>query len=385
MNVSPYMHDTMRICYIITRSDSIGGAQLHVLDLARYFQSLGHSTHVICGGTGPFTELLRNVGIDYTSIGSLVREIHPLKDLTATRELQRAVQSLSPDLIHAHSSKAGILGRLIGQRLQIPTVFTAHGWSFASGIPLVRRTLYRYAEWWAARFPGTIITVSDYDRNYAYSQRVVPKTKMVTVRYGVMDKPRLVRQNVACEKPPLLTMVARFEPQKDQLTLIDALGRLRDLPWNLQFVGGGPLQARAERRVNELGLESRVAFLGYRSDVPALLESSDLFLLITNWEGLPISILEAMRAGLPVIASNVDGVGELVADGVSGYLVPRKDPAKLAERLRNMLTNRELLRTFGSTGRKRYEENFQLSRMARETHRVYLQVTQAKGSNGAVA
>jgi glycosyltransferase involved in cell wall biosynthesis len=374
MGITPSDSKRLNICYLITRSDSIGGAQIHTLDLARYFQTTGHEVHVICGGDGPFVERVKEAGIGCTPMKILVPEIHPIKDFQATRQLMRVMSAMRPSLIHAHSSKAGIMGRWIGKRLDIPTVFTAHGWSFAAGVPPVRRRLYRFLEWWAARWPGLIIALSESDRAYGRSQGVAPDHKMVVVNNGITNKPapdRSRRKRVDC---PILIMVARFERQKDQYTLIQALGQLRDLPWKMLFVGDGPLQLHCQKTADQLRLSDRIEFLGFRRDVESLLESSDVFVLITNWEGLPLSIMEAMRSAMPVVATDVDGVGEEVVDGQTGFLVPRADVEALAGKLRRLLENPLLMTEFGINGRKRFEDRFQLERMGELTLQVYLRL-----------
>jgi glycosyltransferase involved in cell wall biosynthesis len=372
MGPTPSVSKNLKICYLITRSDSIGGAQLHTLDLAQYFGNTGHEVHIICGGEGPFVERVKEAGIGCTPLKILVPEIHPVKDFQATRQLLRVLSAMRPSLIHAHSSKAGVMGRWIGKKLDIPTVFTAHGWSFAAGVPPIRRRLYRFLEWWAARWPGLIITLSESDRAYGRNQGVAPEHKMVVVNNGIANRPapdRSHRKGIAC---PNLIMVARFERQKDQHTLIQALSQLRDLPWKMLFVGDGPLQHQCQQTAEQLRLSDRIEFLGFRRDVESLLESSDVFVLSTNWEGLPLSIMEAMRSAMPVVATDVDGVGEEVVDGQTGFLVPRADVDSLAGKLRRLLENPSLMTEFGINGRKRFEDRFQLERMGELTLQVYL-------------
>jgi glycosyltransferase involved in cell wall biosynthesis len=166
-------------------------------------------------------------------------------------------------------------------------------------------------------------------------------------------------------------MVARLSRWKDHPTLLQALSGLKDLDWQLELVGDGPLRGQLEELVQSLGLASRVTFLGFRRDVPERMAEAQLFLLISKWEGFPRSILEAMRAGLPVVASDVGGVKESVVDGTTGFVIPRGDAVRLRECLRQFITNAELRVCMGAAGRARYEEMFTFDRLVERTTKVY--------------
>lgn len=156
-------------------------------------------------------------------------------------------------------------------------------------------------------------------------------------------------------------MTARFVDQKDHSTLLRALTRVSG-DWRFVLVGDGPLLHPMQQLAHELGLRDSVSFLGNRSDVPELLADSDIFILSTKWEGLPVSILEAMRAGLPVIATDVGGVSELVLDGTSGYLTRVADERHLAHRIQQLVDSRGLRRQLGMAARNRYTEEFQMDK-----------------------
>jgi glycosyltransferase involved in cell wall biosynthesis len=187
--------------------------------------------------------------------------------------------------------------------------------------------------------------------------------------------------------PAPLVMVARFGPQKDHPTLLRALAGLRDHAWELDLVGEGPLVADMERLASSLGIRERVQFLGQRLDVDRLLADAQISLLVTNWEGFPLSILEAMRAGLPVVASAVGGVGESVRDGETGYLVPAGQVEPLRDRIRQLLTDPALRLRLGERGRTVYEEHFALEQTVSKTLAVYRDVLQQEldGHPGRVA
>jgi glycosyltransferase involved in cell wall biosynthesis len=361
----------LKIAYIVTRADPIGGAQIHVRDLAAAMRDRGHSVVVLVGGSGPFLDDLAARGLDTVVLRHLTVPIRPLQDLRALREIRAALVDFAPDLVAAHSAKAGVIGRMAARLLRIPVVVTTHGWSFTTGVPPLRAAVYRGIERLTSPFSaGTTITVSEYDRQLALQAGVLPEGRMVTVHNGMPDIAPSLRAEPA-RTPVRLVMVARFGPQKDHPTLLRALAELRDLRWELNLVGEGPLTAQTQALAASLGIAERVHFLGQRLDVDRILAASEISLLVTNWEGFPLSILEAMRAGLPVVASAVGGVGESVRDGQTGYLVPRGQVAPLRDRIRALLTDGQLRARMGSEGRAVYEREFTLDHTVSKTLAVY--------------
>jgi glycosyltransferase involved in cell wall biosynthesis len=166
-------------------------------------------------------------------------------------------------------------------------------------------------------------------------------------------------------------MVARFEEQKDHHTLFHALAGLTENSWEVDLIGDGPLLSRARAEAEGLGIAGRVRFLGSRRDVAEQLAGAQGFLLISKWEGFPISILEAMRAGLPVIASAVGGIPESVTDDETGLLVPYRDPEGLRHRLARLIRDAGLRARLGASGRSRYEREFTLDHSFSKTLQVY--------------
>lgn len=363
----------MRIAYIVTRADPIGGAQIHVRDLAAAIRAEGHSATVITSGTGPFVDELRAQQTPTIVLRHLAVPIGPVRDLRALRELRAVLTELRPDLVAAHSSKAGTLGRIAGRSIGVPVVFTAHGWAFTPGIPALQAGLYRQIERLVGPLSARIITVSEYDRQLALDARIVPADRVVTVHNGMPDIAPGLRADPG-RTPPRLVMVARFGAQKDHRTLLRALAGLQAQAWEVDLIGEGPLMDEVRDLASALGLAGRVQFLGQRMDVDQLLARAQASLLVTNWEGFPLSILESMRAGLPVVASDVGGVSESVRDGETGYLVPRGDADLLRDRLGRLLADAALRERLGRSGRARYEQEFTLSHCVARTLAVYREV-----------
>ena len=360
----------LRIVYLITKASPIGGAQIHVRDLAAALAAQGHDPTVITSGSGTFIDDLRALGIPVIVLRHLTAPIRPLDDLRALREVHSALAGLDPDLIAAHSSKAGILARVAARRLAVPVVFTVHGWAFTPGVPPLQAALYRRVERLVGPLASRIITVSEYDRRLGLEARIAPSDRLVTVHNGMPDVAPALRADPG-RSPVRLVMVARYGAQKDHPTLLRALASLREHAWELDLIGAGPLMGETEALSRELGLDGRVHFLGQRNDVDQRLAAAQVALLVTNWEGFPLSILEAMRAGLPVVATDVGGVAESVRDGESGYLVPRADVRQLRDRIERLLTDPGLRANLGASGRERFVRDFTLDVSVARTLAVY--------------
>ncbi len=386
-----------RILYVITKSE-LGGAQSHVADLIEGFAA-SHSNadrklkgdlelHLAASVEGPLLDRARAVGAHVHLLPRLQRSVNPLVDLAAVRECALLLRRVRPHLVHAHSSKAGVVARLAGHRTGVPVVFTAHGWGFSPGTPPARRALALAVEAAVAPLSARIICVSESDRQLALAHRVGTKRSLVTVRNGLAPSDVRARPS---EQPPRLLMVARFNEQKDQSTLLRAVAHLerdKTLDYALDLVGSGPHFERVRALASELQVLHRVSFLGDRHDVPALLGAAQGFVLSTHYEGLPLSIMEALRAGLPVVATDVSGIKEEVAHNETGLLVPRRDEIALADALQTLIKDPQKRARMGAMGRQKFEAEFTRERMLLETEQLYAQVQDernAKHSAGMVS
>ncbi|WP_341667893.1 glycosyltransferase family 4 protein [Alcaligenes sp. SDU_A2] len=365
----------MKIAYIITRSDVIGGANIHLLDLAQGIKKEGIEAIILIGGEGIVAQEANAKGIPTLAIKNLIREINLIKDILAFFEIRSALKKISPDIVHLHSSKAGIVGRLAARSLGLPAIFTAHGWAFTDGVSKRRKIAYRLIEKAMAPFATKIITVSEYDRQLAIKNKIIKPSKLRAIQNGLPDvdieKKYLEHQETQNDHLCKLIMVARFDEQKDQATLIKALALIKNKNWNLTFAGDGRLRSEAEKLVKEHQLTDKIIFAGACRDIPDRLQASDVFVLSTNWEGFPLSILEAMRAGLPVLATDVGGVSEAVAHGVTGYLSQRGDSQELAKYLELLISDPKLRESLGKNGQISFKKNFTFKTMLEKTISVY--------------
>lgn len=358
----------MRIAFVYHRSDTMGGAPIHLRDLTRRLNEEGHEARIFIGGDGPFLDNLREHGVPYEPLKYLQRNPHPLRDLPAIFEITSKLRAFRPDLISTHCAKAGFIGRIAGRLLGIPTIYTPHCWPFSAGAPHGR--IYRLLEKAVVPFTRHIFLVSENERSEALANRLCRNELMTTIHNGMLDFGERHRANPGLN-PPRLMMVARFEEQKDHRTLFHALATLRELDWSLDLVGSGPLEDECQKLATELGLDSRIRFLGQSTKVPELLALAQVFLLITNWEGFPRSTLEAMRAGLPSIITDVGGNREAFAAGGEGITVKHQAVEPLAAALRRLIENPELRVSMGKCARKTFEERFTFETMYQRYLRQY--------------
>lgn len=359
----------LRIVQMITGSECIGGAQTHVRHLIGGLQLRGHHCTVLVGRPeGLFCEQLRDSGVPVKVLPSLRKSLHVLRDSRAFAEIVRELSGLKPDLVAVHTAKASFLGRLAAAALHLPCVFTPHGFSIVDRKSGKTRTFFVGLERLAGRFGSKSIMVSEHEWQLARSSGAVKPRDVTVVHNGIPDSAWIADP---AREPVVITMVARFDPPKDHATLLRALAQLTRYPWRLRLIGSGTLLKESIELAASLGIGERVEFLGEMREIPKLLAGSQIFVLATKLEAFPISILEGMRAGLPVIASRVGGIPEAVKDGQTGFLVPPVNHQALAERLSSLLESPPARALLGGNARQRYLTHFTADAMVRKTLAVY--------------
>lgn len=368
----------LNIVYIITRSDVLGGASVHLLDLAKGMINQGHQVHILVGGEGAFTEELKKNNINFSSLKHLKREIALTHDVLGFWEVKKYLKQLKPDVVHCHSSKAGLLGRLAAKSLNLPVVFTAHGWAFTEGISPNKQKIYAQIEKFLIKFSDHIITVSEFDRIYGFNFGVGSPDKVTTVHNGIPLQDSQSTEVKQVDQPCRIIMVARFDDQKDQITLIQALGLLKNKNFVMEFIGSGPTLEFCKEEVNKLGLANKIKFLGQQRNVKDFLNNSDIFVLSTNYEGFPLTILEAMRAKLPVIATNVGGNNESIMGEKTGFLTKKNDVQDLSRALSTLIDDKNLAVEMGKQGYERFMTEFTHDLMLKKILKIYTEVVARK-------
>lgn len=356
-----------RVLIVITLAE-VGGAQTYVAQLLPALAER-FDVAVAAGGGGPLRDAAKAAGVRFLPLRNLRRAVNPLRDLLALFELISLMRRERPDIVHANSSKAGVLGRLAAVAARVPIrIFTVHGWAFGaySG---PASCAYLWADRLAGRWTTVTICVAEHERSSGIAARTCRSDRTIVIPNAV-DVSAAPKADGNGGTPRLVT-VGRLKAPKDYVTLTRALAALPSGSFEALIVGDGPDRPEVETELVRLGLAKAVRLLGERTDVPELLASSDVFVLSSASEGLPLSVEEAMAAGLPVVASAVGGVPELVVDGETGYLVPPGEGERLAEALGLLLGDPALRRRMGRSGRARAEELFDLTAFRRAHVELY--------------
>jgi len=366
----------MRILYVVTAA-TFGGAVQHIIHLMKFMAERGH---IVGLSAAPERRLLREahaIGAMVFPNPHFVFSPSLYHDPLAFTPVLRAIRVFQPDLVSSHSTKAGLVARFCAAVMRRPVLFTAHGWGFAESRSWWTSSILRNLERLAAKVSAKIICVSEFDRKLALQLGIGSPEQLVVIHNGMPPEPyQMTNRGKSSFKlkqdtnpKPILMTVGRLAPPKDFETLLKALQKLDH--GKMIIIGDGPDRTSVEKFINQTGLSQKFYLLGEREDVPDLLSTAEIFVLSSKKEGLPRTIIEAMLSELPVVATRVGGVPELVEHGVTGFLVPPADPEALALALQKLINDRDLCRSMGSAGREKALRQFTLERMLRETLKVY--------------
>ncbi len=347
-----------KVLHVITRLDR-GGSADNTLLTCRGLVERGWNVDLVYGRTVHPTPLLRELepetGVGIRLLPSLVRPVSPFQDLQAFRSLRSIQESGRYDLVHSHSSKAGILTRAAARKLPCKVVHTPHGHAFHGYLPPLASRVALCLERIAAKWCDRIIVLTDRGREEHLAMRVGAPAQFRTIPSGIdLDRFREVRHDRDSARatlgiPPgafVIGSVARLVRIKGVEHIVDAMEELCRRHRNLVLLltGDGDLRHALEARVGTGPLAGRTVFTGHMEDPAAAYASMDLFLLASLNEGQGRSVIEAMSAGIPVIASDVGGLPEVLAGGRAGILVPPGSPAALATAVEKLLRSPELTR-----------------------------------------
>jgi glycosyltransferase involved in cell wall biosynthesis len=385
------MSRPLRILHISTRL-ILGGSQENTILSCIGAADRGHRVGLAYGPIyGPEGSLLqRALGdgrIETFEVPSLVRRIAPLKDLRAYWQMRRLIQRWRPDVVHTHSSKAGILGRGAAWAEGVPVVVhTIHGLPFHQWQPAVVNALYVLSERWAARRCHAIVSVADAMTRQALERGVGELGQYRTIRSGMEVEPFLASDSSRAamrarfgfgEGDVVAVTLARLAKLKGHDDLLDALeGQLRSGPLRLLWVGNGWWTKRLKARVAKMGLQGRVTFAGLvqPTEVPAHLAAADLCIHPSYREGLPRAVVQAMLCGKPVVAYDIDGTREVVVDGVTGRLLNPGDRAALEGAVAGLVGDAAARQRMGAAARESVRAPFDWRVMCEQLDALYREI-----------
>ena len=388
------------IIHVITQLDRGGSARSTVLtvlghDRRRFRVSLAYGkSRAMTGAANALTtaelEKLRQAGIALFEVPTLVREIRPLLDARATLTLWRLFRRERPALVHTHTSKAGAVGRIAAWLARVPAVVhTPHGHVFYGYFGRAMSEAIRLSEQVLARITDRIVALTDQGAQEHIRYQIAGPEKFVTIPSGIdlsLFRSVQVNRDVKREElglPPeglVVGTVGRLVPIKGHAWLLKAIPLVLIKFPRAFFVviGDGPLLGQLRGLAEELGIGRSVAFLGAREDVPECLAALDLFVFPSLNEGLGRALIEAMAVGLPVVATRVGGIPDIVVDGKNGVLVPPQDAEAVAAALLDLLRDPCRLRHYGEAAKRSVDNRFDVASMVREIECLYDAVLQEK-------
>lgn len=364
----------MRILYLITKSE-IGGAQIHLAHLLKYF-SKGNEVALMSAPRGWLNDEAGKYGVRIYPNIFFSNSFNPFRLLKAESLIRQTVRDFQPDLVCCHSSMAGFLGRL-AIKGRVPTIYTAHGFAFTPAALFWRRISAIIAEKMVSRYAFKIIAVSEFDRELALKNHIAKSEKIVVIHNGVEIGPAKEKQN---SEPVEILSIGRLAYPKMPDLIIRSFAQLPTAlkkKAHLKIAGSGPYQEELTGLINNLNVVDSVSLTGEidHERILAILPRADIFILVTKHEGLPLTVLEAMSAGLPVIASSVGGVPEEVSDGLSGVLIKDNNVGEISAAMKYLIENPQERISMGESGRKIIGERFSLDKLIHETNKIYEQAT----------
>ena len=380
-----------KIIRVIARLN-VGGPAIHVILLTAGLDPERYESLLVSGKEAPeegnMLHLAEEKGIQPRIVPNLGRELQPLRDLKTLWQLYRIFRSEKPDIVHTHTAKAGTVGRLAAWLAGVPIIIhTFHGHVLQGYFGPLKTRMFQWIERGLARITTRIIAVSEQCNRDLLAFGIGSPEKNLQIPLG-LELDRFAHQSPSVREqlrhelglPPnafVISIIARMVPIKRHKLLLEAIPlTLSAYPdaWFL-FVGDGELRPALEQRRRELGIESRCLFCGFRDDRERFYAASDLIVLTSRNEGLPVVIIEAFASGTPVVATRVGGVPELVADGVTGFLVEPEDPTALAEGLKRALADPAKTAAMGQAAQAKTLQSYSIDRLLGDLDRLYRQLS----------
>ncbi len=388
----------MRIAHVITRL-IIGGAQENTVLSCEGLHARGHEVTLISGPTtgpeGSIVERARTGGYAFVEIPYLVRQVSPPTDLHAYLALKRWCRANRPDVVHTHSSKAGVIGRIAAHAAGVPIiVHTIHGMSFNRTQSRIVQHAYAAAERYCAKRCHAIVSVADAMTRQAFAAGIGTPDQYETIRSGMsvadFDPVRVngeaLRKQWGIGRDHILVgTVARLFENKGYEQLIEVISRAARVNHNLRFVwiGDGAHRRVYENELHRRGLTDRVVLAGLLkpSAIPEALAAIDILAHTSQWEGLPRAVVQALLLKKPVVSFNIDGAPEVVVPGRTGELAPLNDTASFAEALLKLASDSALREQYGEAGRRACEFDFDAATMVARLEDLYRRLAERNASN----
>jgi len=367
-----------KILYLVTQSE-FGGAQRYIIDLASNLSQKNYEITVAAGGKDLLFSKLAEKNIKYFCLKNLVREIDLWHDLLAYFEIKKLIKRIRPDIIHLNSSKAGVIGALAGHRLGVKKIiYTVHGFVLNEPMSAWKKKLYLWAERFSGRYKDVLICVSDFDRQVGIKYNIVPEKKLVTINNGI-DKINFLEKNEARrylglpQDKIIIGTIANFYLTKGLSYFIQAAAIIYKILPEIKFtiIGDGQIRTELETLIKQHGLQNNFILTGAKPEAWKYLKAFDLYICSSVKEGFPFSIIEAMQAQLPIIATKVGGIPEIIQDNATGLLINPANQTELSEAIIKLINNKSLAEQLAGQAQLKALEKLSLRQMVDKTEATY--------------
>lgn len=385
------------ILYIITKGGYYGGAQRYVNDLATYGTQHGHSITVAFGGSGLLEKQLAEQQVATVQLKSLERDVSIFADMKAGFEIFRLIRKVTPDVLHLNSSKVGAIGALAGRLHNLverckkifrqdshPTaiIFTGHGWALNEDRPDWQRFIIAFVHWITIVLSHKTIVVSRKTRDEVMRLPFI-WNKLAVIHNGIakihsLTKKEALKRIFGEQQLPkerlVIGTIAELHKNKGLSYALDGLHILKkqtEHKFLFVVIGDGEERGSLEKQIEALGLKEEVFLAGYLQSASELLRCFDIFLFPSIKEGFPYAILEAGNIGLPIIATSVGGIPEVIDDMQSGILIHSKNPGEIARALKYMIEHKDKTEQFGKHIHAHITRQFTINEMAKKTFTLY--------------
>ncbi len=368
-----------KILYLITQAE-MGGAQKYVLELSSVLQKKGYETLVASEKNELFKKKLSENGVSFIALKNIQRNINPFSDVKTFFEIYSFLKKEKPDILHANSSKMGIFGAFAGKLAKTPKiVFTAHGWVFNESLPFWKKYIYIFLSWLSALFEDDIICVSNFDKKMALKYKVGSEKKLHTINNGIDPKKTVfLPKEEALKKLKLPTdkkiigTIGNLYKNKGTKYFIEAAKDLLKEKEDLFFViiGDGLEKENLKMQIDKLKIENNIKIIKIETEAYKYLKAFDIFVLPSQKEGFPYTLLEAGLAEIPIVATSVGGIPDLINDE-NGVLILPKNSTQIKNIILNLLQDKKKQILLTKNLHQEILQNFTLKKMIEETENIY--------------
>ena len=369
-----------KVAVIITKLE-LGGAQKIAISLCEKIDKNLFESFMICGCDGILSKEVQQKNKVYF-VKNLIREISPIKDLKAAISIYKILKKEKPDIIHTHSSKAGILGRLCGWFARIPIIIhTIHGFSFNDTQSFLKKHLFIFFEKLCSLFSTYLIFISKENIDKGIKNKIGNKSKYEYIPLGIdidnfrnFQNPSLRAELSFGNDDIVVTTIGPFKPQKNLPDFIKVANIISKEYKNFKFVmvGDGTLRMEFESLIEKYNIKENIFLLGWRRDIANILHSSDFFVMTSLWEGLPISTIEAMTCGLAPIVNAVDGQKEIVRNGINGFLIQPNNVNETCSKILYLANNADVKIRMEQEAKNSIDDTFSIDYMIKEHEKLYM-------------